>query len=286
MPQGAIYTIQSKDADFPEILRHIVPSVQQLSVIGDLSHLMSKPRLAVVGSRKVTPYGRAVTEALVRELVQAGVVIVSGLAIGVDAIAHQTALEAGGLTMAILAGGLDRLHPASHYRLAHDIMRGGALVSEYAVGIPSYKHHFIARNRLVSALSDAVLITEAAEKSGTLHTARFALEQGKDVLAVPGNITSPTSAGTNNLLKSGATPVTGAADVLHVLGVQPPPVRLLPKGDTPEEQIIIDLIASGEQDGSTLLVRSQLDVVHFNQTLTLLEITGKIRSLGGNQWNI
>src|SRR5207244_4380589 len=137
--------------------------------------------------------------------------------LGVDAVAHQAALDAGGLTIAVLPSPLEEIYPVSHRRLAMQILeKGGALISEFPEGTPAFRGNFIARNRLVSGLSDALLITEAAEKSGSLHTARFALEQGREVLAVPGNITSITSAGTNNLLKAGAAPVTSYEDVMYV----------------------------------------------------------------------
>ncbi len=249
---------------------------------------MLRPRIAIVGSRKVTAYGRSVTNQLAGELAKAGVVVVSGLALGIDGIAHRAALDAGGLTIAVLAGGLDKIYPSNHEQLAKQIVgQGGALISEYPVGVPSLRYNFIERNRIVSGLSSAVLITEAAEKSGTLHTATFALEQGREVLAVPGNITSPQSAGTNRLIKSGATPVTCVEDVFRALGIQSPTkLRLRPRGATPEEQAIIDLLVAGESDGIVLLEKSALEVVRFNQSLTMLEITGKVRSLGANRWSL
>jgi DNA processing protein len=275
-------------SNFPEVLLHIPQPPKVLFVAGkNLSDLLSRPCVTVVGSRKVSAYGKAVTTQLAAELARAGVVVVSGLAIGVDAIAHRAALEAGGLTIAVLPGSLDDIYPSSHYQLAMCILdQGGALVTEYPPGTTTYPGNFIARNRIASGLSHAVLITEAAEKSGTLHTARFALEQGKDVLAVPGNITSRTSSGTNNLIKTGATPVTSVDDIFHVLGIQATaPVRT-PRGATPEEQTIINLLAEGENDGATLLFMSRMETSLYNQTMTMLEITGKVRSLGANKWSL
>ena len=149
----------------------------------------------------------------------------------------------------------------------------------------AYKMNFISRNRIVAGLADALLITEAAEKSGSLHTARFALEQGKDVLAVPGNITSPVSIGTNNLIKAGATPVMSYLDVLHALGLvshssRPSDIR----GRNQSEQRVLDLLVQGIDDGDDLLTQSQLSIAEFNQTLTMLEISSKVRSLGANHW--
>ena len=216
----AIRTITKGNAAFPAALQHIADPPAQLFVRGaDVADLMARPRLAIVGSRKISAYGEAVTARLAGELARLGIVIVSGLAFGVDACAHRAALEAGGTTLAVLACGVDRVYPATHHRLAAAIVeQGGIILSEYPPGTTPYKNNFIARNRLISALSDGVLITEAAEKSGSLHTAHFALEQGREVLAVPGSITSQTSAGANNLIKSGAALVATPAVVLHALG--------------------------------------------------------------------
>lgn len=270
----------------PQKLRDIPQPPKELFIVGNsLDDLLCRPCLTVVGSRKISAYGKAITTQLVTDLAKAGVVIVSGLAIGVDGIAHRAALEAGGLTIAVLPCGLQQIHPRSHTQLAQQIIRqGGALVSEYPPDFYAVRWSFVARNRIASGLGDAVLITEAGEKSGTLHTAQFALDQGKEVLAVPGNITSPTSTGTNNLIKIGATPVTGSADIFHALGIQPSAKSSAPKGDSPQEQVILDLLCNGTSDGDELLARSKLEVIQFNQAITMLEITGKVRALGANKW--
>ena len=214
--------------------------------------------------------------------------IVSGLALGVDCIAHQATLDASGLAIAVLPSPLDAIAPSSNRRLGQEIIdKGGALVSEYDSGVHPVKQYFIARNRLVSGLADAVLITEAAEKSGSLHTARFALEQGKDVLAVPGNITNSGSVGTNNLIKSGATPVTSYLDVLHVLGLEGhQAIAHEIKGRNAYEQRVLELVLQGVNEGEELLRQSDLSASEFNQVLTMLEISGKVRSLGANRWSL
>lgn len=273
----------------PPILRRIPSPPKQLFHAGaDLNELLKRPRVAIVGSRNVTPYGRQVTLKLAGELAEQGVVIVSGLALGVDGLAHQAALEANGLTIAVLPGPLEIIAPSAHNQLAEQIIeQGGALLSEYAADEFPAKQNFIARNRLVSGLADALLITEAAEKSGSLHTARFALEQGKDVLAVPGNITSATSIGANNLLRAGAVPITCYRDVLEVLGLADhatPAAEV--RGRNAHEQTVLDLLLTGLSDGNELLIASKLKVQEFNQVLTMLELGGKIRSLGANQWAI
>lgn len=276
--------------NIPVKLRSIPDAPKQLFVLADdFSALLDRPAVAIVGSRKITAYGKSVTAQLAGELARAGVVIVSGLALGVDAIAHRAALENGGLTIAVLPSSLDRIYPASHHGLAQEILeKGGALVSEYPEGSNiAYKGNFVARNRIVSGLSNAVLITEAAEKSGTLHTADFALQQGREVLAVPGNITSPTSAGTNNLIKTGATSVTSTTDIFLALGMQASgELKTAPKGGSTEEQTVLDLLFSGINEGEELLMATKLDVSRFNQTLTMLEIRGQIRPLGNNRWSL
>lgn len=276
---------------FPKKLLALADAPKELYVLGgDLGELLSRPAVAIVGSRKVSSYGQQVTAKLAGELARAGVVIVSGLAVGVDGIAHRAALEAGGLTIAVLPSSLDQIYPATHRQLArHIIGKGGALVSEYPEGTAiAFKSNFIARNRIVSGLSNAVLITEAAEKSGTLHTADFALQQGIEVLAVPGNVTSETSKGTNNLIKSGATMVTSVDDIFHALGIKPANKQKnkAPTGNSPEEQALLDLLFAGTHAGEELLVASKLDVRQFNQTLTMLEIRGHIRPLGNNHWSL
>lgn len=270
----------------PERLRLIATPPKELFTTGaELEDLLVRPTVAIVGSRKVSAYGKDVTMKLAYKLAEQGIVIVSGLALGVDGLAHQAALDAGGLTIAVLPSPVERVYPATHRQLATQILqRGGALVSEYPAATETLRHHFIERNRLVSGLADVLLITEAAEKSGTLHTARFALEQGRDVMAVPGNINSPNSVGCNNLLKAGAHPVTSYEDVLHVLGLEAQANRQKLSGSNEHEQALLDLLAGGIQDGDELQLRSELDIALFNQTLTMLEITGKIRPLGGNFW--
>jgi DNA processing protein len=240
----------------------------------------------MVGSRKLTPYGRQVTYKFASELAKRGVVIVSGLALGVDSVAHQAALDAGGKTIAVLPSSLENIYPSSHRRLAASIVeQGGALVTEYPADAFVMKHQFIARNRIIAGLSNSVLVTEAALKSGSLHTARYALEQGTDVFAVPGNITSETSVGTNNLLKAGALIATTSDDILLALGISDKPEqRALPLAANTDEQIVLNLLASGVSDGAELQARSELSIEVFSQTLTMLEITGKIRSLGANNW--
>jgi DNA processing protein len=273
--------------DYPSALSQLDRPPQALFYMGELPDILQRPRVAIVGSRKMSAYGKAVTAKLAGELAEQGIVIISGLALGVDGCAHQAALDVGGLTLAILPTSLDDIYPKSHRNLANKIIeKGGAIVSEYDGSELIGRWNFIHRNRIVAALSQAVIITEAALKSGSLHTARFALELGRDVLAVPGNILSQTSEGANNLLKSGAAPVTSSNDILHILGLSPAEQTKLPIGSTDEETVILALLAKGATDGSELLTKSNLPPEQFNHTLTMLELTAKIRPLGGNHWTL
>lgn len=283
-----ITKLQISDEIFPSALLNIPNPPKVLYVLGNIEGLMDSRRLAVVGTRQVSPYGKQITTRLVEGAASRGVVIISGLALGVDALAHQAALAVTGRTIAVLPCGLDRFYPSSNALLARKILdNGGAIITEYLSGTDARRENFIARNRLVSGLAEAVLITEAAIKSGTIHTAGFALEQGRTVMAVPGNITSPTSAGTNQLIKTGALVVTEFSDILMALKVDNYETKQQTLiGDTEEELIVLKLLASGLSDGGELLRSSGLNAMTFNQTLTMLEIAGKVRPLGAGHWSL
>jgi DNA processing protein len=281
-------TITADDEAFGSLFHGIFPPVDELYICSNnLEDLLARPRIAIVGTRQVTPYGKQVTRQFAGELAGQGIVVVSGLAFGVDSVAHTAALDAGGLTIAVLPSSLSRVYPSAHTQLAKRIVeQGGALISEYPVGSDiAYKNQFVERNRIVSGMSNALLITEAGASSGTIHTANFAMDQGKEVMVVPGNITSPFSAGTNNLLRSPkAQPVITPDDVLHVLGLSPrnkkPPVR----GKTVEEQAIINLLARNVTNGQDIFEKSCLGIAEYNQALTMLELTGRVMPLGNNHW--
>jgi DNA processing protein len=187
--------------------------------------MLSGPAVAIVGTRSCSPYGAQVARRLGRELAEAGATVVSGLARGIDAEAHRGALEAGGPTVAVLGCGIDRDYPRAHAALARRIAEVGLLVSEYEPGTEPASWRFPARNRIVAGLAVATVIVEARAKSGALITADFALEEGREVFAVPGEITSALSRGTNELLRLGAAPLLGSADVLEALGLEPAPAR-------------------------------------------------------------
>jgi DNA processing protein len=244
--------------------------------------------VAIVGSRKPTTYGKEVAHMLSYDLAKKGVVIVSGLALGIDTIAHKAALEANGTTIAVLANSVDKVYPRTNKDLADKIIaNGGAILSEYEPPTDARDYQFLARNRIVSGLSDAVIVIEAAARSGTLATVAHALEQGKEVFVVPGNITSPLSAGCNALLKQGAHIVTCAEDVLEVIAPNLIESQsILPLGSTPLESAIITLLQSGTRDGDELQRQSLATIAEFNQALTMMEINGTVRGLGGNQWTL
>lgn len=282
-----INRIPPDEHKYLQIVSTIAKKPEALYVIGKLPK-QRVPTVAIVGTRKPTAYGREVAHMLAHDLAQKGIIVVSGLALGIDAIAHRGALEAGGTTLAVLANGLESIHPKTHRDLAIDILAsGGALISEYEPEVLAREFRFLERNRIVSGLSDAIIIVEAAKRSGTLSTAARALEQGREVFVVPGNITSPLSAGCNSLIKQGALPITCADDVIEVIAPDliNPQVSLA-LGNNPLETKIISLLQDGMRDGDQLLIEVGGSASEFSTTLTMMEIGGMIRALGGNQWTL
>lgn len=285
-----INRIRPDEHNFTQRLASIANPPKSLCFMGTLP-TSGAPVVAIVGSRKPSAYGREVTEQLASDLATAGCIIVSGLALGIDGIAQKTALEAGGTVIGVIPNELPDISPQTNYKLAMNIIKnGGAILSEWKKGDGKVVNRwsFLERNRLVSGLADAVIITEAAERSGTLNTAAHALSQGRDVFAVPGNITSPLSAGCNALLKQGALVATTATDILNVIA--PSNARsatdqaVIPLGETPAENTIIDLLRTGLRDGDQLQQQSGLNPADFATALTMLEINGVIKPLGANNW--
>jgi DNA processing protein len=229
---------------YPEALRRLPDAAPLLAVRGR-PEALAGPCVALVGARAATVYGREMARRLAGDLARAGVVVVSGLARGIDAAAHEAALAAGGTTVAFQACGPDLVYPAEHRGLADRIAHGGAVVSELPPGAPPRKAHFPLRNRLISGVSRAVVVVEARARSGSLVTARHALDQGLEVLAVPGPVTAPTSEGTNALLRDGAAPALGADDVLRAAGLEPapPPARApLETTSAPADELVRALL--------------------------------------------
>lgn len=279
-----INSISGSHPDFPERLRNIPDAPKRLYFAGSLPEYTLG--VAIVGTRKPTAYGKNVTSALAEKLGERGAVIISGLAHGIDAIAHQGALKSHGTTIAVLPAGLDRIYPSAHRQLAETITGSGALISEYPPGTPPLQYRFLERNRLVSGLADIVIVTEASARSGTMNTAAHALGQGKDVYAVPGPITSPTSAGCNALIAQGATPIVNIDDFVEQLLPRNTQAQAQLFAENDAERAILELLSAGISDGEVLQAKSGLTPALYSQTMTLLEIRGAIRALGANRWSL
>ncbi len=282
-----INEISPLDSKYLQIIGTIAKCPKKLYFVGKLPE-NRLPSVAIVGSRKPTAYGKEVTYQLAYDLAKKGIIVISGLAFGVDGIVHQATLDAGGITIAVLANSVDFIYPSTHKNLSKVIINGGgAIISEYEPHTEARNFQFLERNRIVSGLADAVIVTEATTRSGTLSTVTHALEQGREVFVVPGNITSPLSAGCNNLIKQGAHPITCSEDVLEIISPDLlRPQSSLALGSTPEESKIIELIQSGVRCGDELQIQSKIEVIEFSKTITTMELTGVIRALGGNQWTL
>jgi DNA processing protein len=279
------------DPRYPPLLKEISDAPFVLYIKGhrprvpiDLSRT-----IGIVGTRKITAYGREITERLVQELVGMGFTIVSGLAYGVDAVAHKTAIESGGNTIAVLGCGIDIIAPPSNANLYAQIANGaGAIVSEMPLGLRPNKGLFPARNRIISGLSLGVVVTEGAHDSGALITAGNAGEQGREVFAVPGPITSAMSRGPAKLLKNGATLVESAQDIVDALGINIVITRSKKEiqADTKEEQKIIDTLGTERLSFDDLVQQTGLTTANIAATLTFLEIKGKVKNFGDNIYGL
>jgi DNA processing protein len=252
---------------------HDPPSEVFVRGSGELADL-SRPAVAIVGARACSAYGRSVARSLARELAAAGVVVVSGMARGIDGDAHRGALDAGGITVAVLGCGVDRDYPAAHAELARRICERGLVVSEYEPGIEPAPWRFPARNRIIAGLCQATVVVEARERSGALITADFALEEGRDVLAVPGEITSSLSGGTNALLRLGAVPVTCASDVFEVFGFAPMVREEAAVG--PAAQELLSRLRDGALTADELVRSAGIDPARASAALVELELANLI----------
>jgi len=278
--------IAQDDANYPFLLSKIFDPPSFLYYEGELPK-EDEVLIAVVGSRACTPYGRQVAEEISYNLAKEGITIVSGLALGIDSVAHQAALTAGGKTIAVLGSGLDVIYPPSHIKLAKEIIENeGALISEFSPGTPPLPHHFPLRNRIISGISQGTIVIEAGFKSGALITARSALEQGREVFAVPGSIYSLNSQGSNSLIKMGAHVVTNFLDVLDVLNLKPKTKRKKKeiKCETKEEAILLALLGPEPVSIDKLHALSKLDIAVVTSTLVMLEIKGLVKNVGGARY--
>lgn len=276
-------------SDFPSLLKEINDPPEILYLEGEYPKENEYKFLAVVGSRKYSRYGQEACQELIAGLAGYPIAIVSGLALGIDAIAHQSALKNNLITVAIPGSGLDRkvLHPFSNHRLADEIVeRGGCLISELEPECPAGIHTFPRRNRIMAGLSHAVLIIEAGEKSGTLITARLAMEYNRDVLVVPGSIFSPGSRGANNLIRQGAMPINRSEDILQALGFNTDEKEREKQGRlfldlSPIEQKIIEILQTDSFPRDELIEIAELDISEANIVLSGMEIKGVIKEAMG-----
>ena len=270
-------SVRRGEREYPRLLAEIPDPPGRLWVRGEASlDVLERPAVAIVGARACSGYGRTVARSLATECGSAGAVVVSGMARGIDGEAHRGALAAGGITVAVLGCGIDRDYPAAHAELARAIVSaGGLVVSEYEPGIEPAPWRFPARNRIIAGLARATLVVEARERSGALITADFALEDGREVLAVPGEITSSLSSGTNALLRLGATPATCAADVLESLGLEQQRVVASVPNDPAAEQVLAAL-ATGAGTADELSRSTGLGASELAAALALLELAGAV----------
>jgi DNA processing protein len=276
-----VIRLRPGDTLFPARLRAIFDPPPALYLRGSSEPaLLARRAVAVVGARSCSAYGAQVARMLGRELAAAGLVVVSGLARGVDGEAHRGALDAGGPTVAVLGCGIDRDYPASNAQLSRRIEETGLVVSEYELGVEPAPWRFPARNRIIAGLSEAVVVVEARERSGALITADFALDEGREVFAVPGEITSKLSAGTNALLKLGATPLTSTSDVLEALGVEPPARGGAVHVSEPAATVL-ELVRDGPAGADELAARSVLAAGAVSVALTELELAGLVVAADG-----
>jgi len=240
--------------------------------------------VAIVGTRRVTPYGRQITEELSSFLAANNMTVISGLARGVDAVAHQTTLKAGGRTIAVLGSGVDKIYPPEHRALADQILERGAIVSDYAPGTPPEASNFPPRNRIISGLSLAIIVVEAGETSGALITAEFAAEQGREVFAVPGSIFAPQSKGTNKLIQNGALPLLSVNDLMQALDLtrvgERKAARKIMPADTIEAKLLTILLDE-PLHVDEIRNQAELPIEKVSAALVLMELKGMVRQVGG-----
>lgn len=272
-----------KDEAYPQRLKEIEQPPPVLYVRGDYlpDDLFA---VAIVGTRRVTPYGRQVTEELASYLAGNGITVVSGLARGVDAVAHQSALKSGGRTIGVLGSGVDKIYPPEHRQMAEQMMQQGAILSDYAPGTPPDATNFPPRNRIISGLSLAVVVIEAGETSGALITAEFAAEQGREVFAVPGSILAPQSKGTNKLIQRGALPLLSINDLMQALnltrmGDHKAARKAIPADET--EARVMRILGPEPLHVDEIRNQTELPIEKVSATLALMELKGMVRQVGG-----
>jgi DNA processing protein len=281
--------ITLNDREYPPLLKEIHDYPVVLFIRGNIKSL-KMPALAIVGSRKFSNYGQKVAYNLSRACAEAGIAIISGLALGIDASAHRAALDADGITIGVLGCGLDRVYPVSNFQLGKEMIeKGGAIVSEFPIGTPPMKYNFPARNRIIAGLSAGTLVVEAAEQSGALITAYQALEYNREVFAVPGNIDSIQSAGTNKLIQNGAKMVLSPEDIFAELNIEVKKSETKAKEMFPEsedEKKVVVTLSSGKKLVDEIIAETGLNVIAINTSLTTLEMKGVVENLGGGRFKL
>lgn len=289
------HIVRLTDAAYPTLLKEIPDPPSMLFVQGDVS-VLSQWQLAIVGSRNPSPPGRDNAFEFSRFLASGGITVSSGLAMGIDAAAHQGALAGQGKTVAVIGTGLDRVYPAKHRDLAHEITEHGVIVSEFALGTPPRAENFPRRNRLISGLSLGTLVVEAAIKSGSLITARMALEQGREVFAIPGSIHNPLAKGCHRLIREGAKLVETAEDIVEELGaiaavgqasvmpVEHAKEEVAQKSPDPDYQVLMDCLGYDPIEIDRLIAESGLTAETVSSMLLLLELDGQVASLSGGRY--
>jgi len=283
MAKENIKAVTVHDEKYPSMLKELFTPPAILYYKGDIESI-TPHSLAIVGTRKISSYGKLITNQIVQKLAPHEISIISGLAHGVDTEAHLTSLKYKTHTVAVLGSGLDHrnIYPAINRRLAEDIVnQGGVVLSEYPVGMMPLRHNFPARNRIISGLSKATLVIEAGEVSGALITANYALDQNREVIAVPGNLTNPNSGGTNKLIKQGAIVFTDIEDILEIFNYQQiKQSKVAVTADNPEEEAVIKILSTEPTHIDQLVLKSGLPSSMISSTLTMMELSGKVKNLG------
>lgn len=287
--KNGVDIITREDENYPESLRHIYNPPLLLFVLGDISYLNDNLVISFVGTRSCSAYGIRIADKLAGEIAKYGVVVVSGMAKGIDSAAHEATIRAGGKTIAVLGNGIDICYPKPNKKLMNQIARTGAVITEFVPGTPPNRENFPFRNRIMSGLARGVVITEAPERSGALITASYAADQGKDVFAVPGDITSPCSVGTNRLIADGAKLITCVEDILveymddfegmipenrEDAGNTNSAIEDLIEDYSEDEKAILRAIGTGEVHIDKIIHDSGLDSAYVISMLTMFEITG------------
>ena len=277
--------ITIKDKNYPELLKQIYDPPKELYINGELKKSEKYP-LAVVGTRKMSNYGKQTTEHFVRVLAQSGLTIISGLALGIDSLAHKTALENKTKTIAVLGSGLDDIYPKIHKNLAEKIINsGGAVISEYSPETPPYQSNFIERNRLISGLSMGVLVIEAPKKSGALITAQQALKQKRKVFVVTGRIYDKNSIGTNELIRQGGQLVQNPEQILKELGIKSTFIKSKIREDlSKNEEIVLKILTKDPVHIDKITQKTKMPTNEIISALTQMELKGIIKNLGNNQY--